>query len=99
VNKIYESLFPQGDPHLEMGMSKPPFPYRDGSVTNPYQYTICSHLGIVLKSKHQSPKGNSFHMGIPISISGSLYGNGETDKKITIWGIPVPKYYLCPFGD
>ena len=28
----------------------------------------------------------------------SPYGNGQVEKKITIWGIPITEYYLRPFG-
>jgi hypothetical protein len=37
-------------------------------------------------------------VGILIPILRSPYGNREAEK-ITIWRIPVPKYYPCPFGD
>jgi hypothetical protein len=44
--KRYLSLFPYGDPCMEMGIDASPFPYRDCLVTNPFPYGVCEDLGI-----------------------------------------------------
>jgi hypothetical protein len=97
------SPFPYGDPryHMEMISHCSPLPYGDPRMVMGTRYhtgTVQSlthyHMGTVSiwESWKKSPNGNNYHMGIPVWKRGSR-------EKITIWGLPVWKFYCIQFGD
>jgi hypothetical protein len=71
------------------------------SIQGQVQSLTCSkkELMPIWGLRKKSPDENDFRMGIDVSTWWFPYGNRQADSEIPIWGLPVPKQSLFPFGD
>ena len=83
--KIRLPISTWGSPYGNRGLTHPRF--HSGTVQSLTRFHTVSVTIWGLRKK--SSNENTFPFGFTVFKWGSPYGNGEADKRVPIWGIPV----------